>query len=89
VDPNQEYDKTRWVFEWRTTKIDVGFSWGILRGVCNCMAQNELGAMFCMKHSIDTQGLPPCRMTPRWLSLGGNWSQLANTNIRGFGEDAQ
>jgi hypothetical protein len=32
------------------------------------MAQRELGQCSIGEHSIDTQGLPPCRMTPRRLS---------------------
>ncbi len=33
----------------------------------------ELGQCFLGEHSIDTQGLPHCRMTPRWLSY---WEEV-------------
>jgi hypothetical protein len=32
------------------------------------MAQRELGQCYVGEHFIDTQGLPPCHMTLRWLS---------------------
>jgi hypothetical protein len=41
----------------------MGFSGGILGGIC--MDKKELGQCFIGEHSIDTQGLPPCHMTPR------------------------
>ncbi len=44
----------------------MGSSGGIPKGVY--MAQRELGQCSIREHSIDTQGLPPCRMTPRRLS---------------------
>ncbi len=47
MDPNQKWDKTRWVFEWKTTEIAMGSSRGISRGIY--MAQKGVGAMFCKR----------------------------------------
>jgi hypothetical protein len=35
--------------------------------------KGELGQCFMGEHSIDTQGLPPCRMTLGWLSY---WEEV-------------
>jgi len=61
----------------------MGSSGRIPRGVC--MAQRELGQCSIGEHSIDTQGLPPCRMTPTqlsyWEEAEVNWQTQALVDL--------